>query len=210
MSRACRVKCTCCGQDQGDCDFWFRWPSVPKIIARIDTGADRLGATHCLTLRDNCLGRDPYFVNHCLKKIRKGCNDLVPELHNTGAVSDELLLHTTVMKWKDNSCYKNNGASDLFRCNTTCGFMLTHFSRKLTSRRVCWTCCTLIWKTYRCACYSLLGQEKGHQHFTHFCIFLNLFWILLAWTFAKLSRTGFIKVDVNALRRSTQLERPPD
>jgi len=30
-------------------------------------GLDRLGATNFLTLCDPCLGRDPYFGNHCPK-----------------------------------------------------------------------------------------------------------------------------------------------
>jgi len=40
------------------------------------------------------------------KKWEKNCYDLVVELHTMGAVSDELLLHTTRMKWNDNSCRK--------------------------------------------------------------------------------------------------------
>ena len=55
-ARSCRVQRTCRGQDQGDCQPWLWWPSVPKVLARIDTwshsqvGGHRLGVTHILTL----------------------------------------------------------------------------------------------------------------------------------------------------------------
>jgi len=42
-------------------------------------------------------------VNGCdvdLNKTRKDCDDPVSELHTMGAVSDQLLLHKTGMKWK--------------------------------------------------------------------------------------------------------------
>ena len=43
-----------------------------------------------------------------------------------GAVSDELLLHSTGMKWKDNSSRKVNGALPNF---FDAMYRLTHFPR---------------------------------------------------------------------------------
>jgi len=36
-----------------------------------NSGLDRLGATQFLTLRNPCLGRDPYFGNHCSNRLKK-------------------------------------------------------------------------------------------------------------------------------------------
>jgi len=61
-------------------------------------------------------------VNRCnvsLSKLRKDCNDLVIEVHTISAVSDQPLMHTTWMKWKDNSYCKVSGSSaKCFRCKT--------------------------------------------------------------------------------------------
>jgi len=54
-----------------------------------------------------------------LEKRRKDCNELMVKLHNLGAVNDELLLHVTGMKCKNNSYRKVNGASAKFFCCNT-------------------------------------------------------------------------------------------